>query len=161
MYTLYLFILALAGGGLTVVFRRVKGVACLDVLAGWLLAGCIGLGGLYAFMGHAFIPAKVAESIGWPTSPFQWEIAMANLALGVLGVMCIWFRGRFRLATAISANVYLLGCAAGHVRQMITAGDFAVNNAGPILWVGDLAVPLLTLVLVVLVEVRTRPNAAA
>ncbi len=158
MFAVYLFGFSLLGAVLTICVRRVKGVGRLDILAGWLLVCGMGLGGVWAFIGHAFFPAKVAASIGWATSPFQWEIAWANLAIGTLGLLCAFFKGRFRLATAIAANVYLLGCAAGHIRQMMTAGNFSVNNAGPILWVGDLALPLLTLALVVAGEVQCRAD---
>ena len=37
-----------------------------------------------------FLSAQVAANIGWaPGSPFQSEVAFANLSVGVLGVLCI------------------------------------------------------------------------
>ena len=39
-------------------------------------------------MGHTFAADEVAESIGWPTgNPFQTEVAVANLAIGTLGIL--------------------------------------------------------------------------
>jgi hypothetical protein len=55
---------------------------------------------------------------------------MADLTVGVLGVLCLVFRGEFWLATAIANAVWLLGDAIGHVRQMILYGNHAENNAG-------------------------------
>lgn len=150
MLTLVLFAFAILGAGLTITLRKLRGVERINILATWLLACCVGFGGVWAFIGHAFFPVRVAESIGWPTSPFQWEIAVANLAIGILGLLSIAFPDRFRLAAAIACNVYLLGCAAGHIRQAIIYGDFAVNNIGPILWIGDIISPLLILVLVIM-----------
>lgn len=50
----------------------------------------IGLQGLLAASGHILMPNTIAEQIGWPTgSPFQFEIGIANLAVGVAGVMCV------------------------------------------------------------------------
>jgi hypothetical protein len=49
---------------------------------------------------HAFLAAKVALSIGWaPGSPFQSEVALANLAFGLPGVLCIRFKDGFWLTT--------------------------------------------------------------
>lgn len=106
----------------------------------------VGFSGLLAFYGHAFLPDKVATSIGWATgSPFQFEVAVANLAFGVLGVLCIRFRDGFWLATGIGYATFLFGAAYGHIREIITAGNYAVNNAGPILYIGDIAMPTLIL----------------
>ncbi|MBN2438673.1 MAG: hypothetical protein JXL20_08745 [Deltaproteobacteria bacterium] len=108
----------------------------------------VGLSGLMAFYGHAFMADKVAATIGWaPGSPFQFEVAVANLAFGVLGVLCIRFRDGFWLATGIGYATFLFGAAYGHIREIITAGNFAVNNAGPILYIGDIGMPSLILIL--------------
>ena len=53
----------------------------------WFLVIVVGFGSLYAFVGHAFV-THVAWSIGWPTgSPFQFEVALHNLATGASGVL--------------------------------------------------------------------------
>lgn len=156
MFTLILFVVGLIGAGLTIAIRKLKGIRRVNILAGWLLACSIGLGGVWAFIGHAFFPSQVAQSIGWSTSPFQWEIAMANLSIGTLGLLSIFFQGRFRLATAIACNVYLLGCAVGHIQQAIAYGNFEVNNVGPILWIGDIFSPLLILALVIIEDLQVR-----
>ena len=76
---------------------------------------------------------------------FQLEVAAANLAFGVLGVLCLWFRDGFWLATGIGYSTFLFGAAFIHIREMITAGNYAINNAGPILYLGDIAMPALIL----------------
>ncbi len=122
------------------------------MLVGWLLFICVGLGGLWAFIGHTFFTAQVAESIGWAESPFQFEIAMSNLSIGVLGLLCIVFKDRFRLATALAASVFLLGCAAVHIQQAIAYANLSMNNIGPIVWIGDIFIPLFILVLVIVAD---------
>ena len=83
--------------------------AVLNVLVGkaaiaesfllWFLVIGVGLGSLWAFMGHAFVADDVAKSIGWPAgNPFQFEVALHNLAVGVLGILCFWLRGDFWIA---------------------------------------------------------------
>lgn len=55
----------------------------LDAIV-WL----IGVNGIVAGSGHLFFPDPVADSIGWPRgTPWQWEVGLAGLGWGVLGVM--------------------------------------------------------------------------
>ena len=67
----------------------------------WILLLPIGVTGLWAALGHLVFPVRVASYIGWQPSPFQFEVGMADLAIGV--VACIAFRsdllvrGRCRL----------------------------------------------------------------
>src|SRR5919202_1353055 len=81
-----------------------------EILLLWLLVINVGLGGLWAFVGHTVFANDVAESIGWPTgNPFQTEVAVANLAIGTLGILCYWVRGSFWTATVIETSIWLLG----------------------------------------------------
>ncbi|HOL59792.1 MAG TPA: hypothetical protein PLT64_08040 [Syntrophales bacterium] len=160
MFALFFFGVALVGAVVTIVVRKLKGVARINMLADWLLGVSVGLGGVWAFVGHAVFTERVAASIGWAASPFQWEIAVSNLAIGVLGLLSLVFRDRFRLAAAIACNVYLLGCAAGHIHQALAYHNYAINNIGPVLWISDITVPLLTLALVIAGDVKGRRSAA-
>lgn len=104
----------------------------------------LGCSSLWAALGHATHPAQVAQFIGWQPSPFQWEVAMANLGLGLTGV-CSWRASRgFRWATTVVAMAFLWGAAIGHLRQIIWADDFAPGNAGSMLYT-DILIPLILL----------------
>jgi hypothetical protein len=127
--------------------RPVSAGRCVEVLLLYLLVIFAGVGGLMGFLGHTFIAREVALKIGWQPSPFQFEVAMANLAFGVLGLMCIWQRQGFRTATGIGYAIFLLGCGYGHVRDMTLHGNFSPYNVGPVLWVNDLAIPVFILLL--------------
>lgn len=123
----------------------------VEVLLLNLLVVFAGIGGLMGAMAHTWRAAQTAAYIGWPAgSPFQFEVAMANLGLGVLGILCIWLRGKFWTATIIMMAVYLWGAAYGHIMQMINLQNYAPGNAGPVLWLYDLAVPLAMLILLLL-----------
>lgn len=120
----------------------------VEMLLQYMLVLVIGIGGLFAFYGHAFLSEKIAQSIGWqPGSPFQFEVAAANLAFGVLGILCVWFRKGFWLATGIGVSVFYFGAAFVHIREMIERSNYAVNNAGSMLWVNDIGIPLFLLTL--------------
>jgi hypothetical protein len=99
-------------------------------------------------------------SIGWPTgNPFQTEVAVANLAIGVLGILCYWFRDNFWLATVIGNAVWQLGDAVIHIRQIVVANNWAPNNAGVTLYT-DIAIPIVLIVLLAIAR-RHAPDRAA
>ena len=121
--------------------KRIVGIFLL-----YLLVINIGLTGLFAFYGHTFMADEVARNIGWaPGSHFQFEVAVANLAFGVLGVLCIWLRGNFWLATGLGKSVFLFGAAFGHIRDAMANKNFAPYNVGPVLFIGDIFIPILIL----------------
>lgn len=128
------------------------------VFLGYLLPICVGLGGLMAFLGHALRADEIARSIGWPSgSPFQFEVAVANLAFGVLGLLCLKFRDGFWTATILGYGVFLEGAAYGHIREIVRAGNWSINNAGPVLFV-DVLFPLYLLALLAISRRGRRPE---
>ncbi|MET9201867.1 DUF6790 family protein [Gordonia sp. NPDC003585] len=121
-----------------------------DLLANSIL-WMIGVQGWMTGCGHMFFGEPIAESIGWPAkTPWQWEVGLASLATGVLGVMASGFGKEFWLATIIAFAVFYLGAAVGHVREMVVNRNFAPGNAGPIFFF-DVIVPIYLIVLYVVV----------
>jgi len=113
----------------------IAGTPIVETLLVNFLVINVGISGLYAFMGHAFSSKKVAEYIGWPSgNPFQFEVAITNLSFGILGVLCIWFRDNFWIATVIGFSVFALGAAYVHIRDIIKNKNHSPGNAGPPLY---------------------------
>lgn len=127
--------------------RRGRPATIVGTYLIYLLFIYVGLMGLFTAYYHVFRPLEASASIGWATSPFEYEVGMADLTVGVLGVLCLVFRGEFWLATAIADAVWLLGDAVGHIREMLLRNNHAENNAG-IFLVFELAMPVLILGLV-------------
>jgi cell shape-determining protein MreD len=131
-----------------------------EVLLLWLLVINVGVGGVFGFIGHTVFADRAAASIGWPAgNPFQTEVGIANLAFGVVGTLCYWFRDQFWLATIIVTSVFQLGAAVGHIRQIIVANNWSPNNAGPALW-ADIAFPIILVALLVIARRPARERAA-
>jgi len=108
-----------------------------------------GAGGFFFFSGHMFNSQRIAHGIGWRAgSPFQKEVAVANLVFGVLGILCIWFREGFWIATTIGFSVWLLGAGMVHVREMVRHGNRQPLNAGAILFF-DIGIPVVLLALLI------------
>lgn len=117
----------------------------VDQLLRYILAFPVGLMGLWAFMGHVFFAEQAAASIGWAPSPFQFEVGMANLGIGLAGLIGAFFGSPgFRAAVGVVMLGFLGGAGVGHVVQIEQAGNLAAGNAGPILYT-DFLTPLAVL----------------
>jgi hypothetical protein len=113
----------------------------LSPLIQWMLFLALGLLSLWSAFSHAVYTDRVAQSIGWARSPFQHEIAGANLGIG-LGAIAASVLGHAAAWTMFFvAASFLWSAAAVHVADMVRNKNFAINNAGPIFW-WDLLTPL-------------------
>jgi 4-amino-4-deoxy-L-arabinose transferase-like glycosyltransferase len=101
----------------------------LEIFLLYLFGVGVAGSGIGGFFGHFFISDTVAESIGWPTgNPFQLEVAFANLALGILGIVALGRRDGFREATVIAVTVLGVGATIVHTRDIIETGNLAPGN---------------------------------
>ncbi len=142
----FLFVAALA---LAAAWRT--GAPIADRLLNWILLLPIGVSGIWAAVFHLFFPEMAAADIGWEPSPFQFEVGMADLAMGIAACISFWRSLDFKAAVVIINAIFLLGDAIGHVRQMIAEGNFASGNAG-VPFVGDLIFPALSIILLIIVQ---------
>ncbi len=140
MYVVYLLAAALIVAGVHIF---VWDAPTLPTLLLWLLVIKVGLGGVWTFMGHYFKSDEIAGYIGWPAgNPFQKEVAFTNLALGVCGILCFFFRDGFWLATIIFTSVFLGGAFFVHLSDQRENGNVNPGNAGPVFF-SDIGVPTL------------------
>jgi Na+/melibiose symporter-like transporter len=139
---------ALAGAAIAIASgpRPVAGAFVLDRLLRYAFIFPVGLMGFWAALGHIVFPARVAPAIGWQTSPFQFEVGVANLGLAFAGLYAAFRSFEARLATTLALACFLIGAGIGHIGDIITAGNFAPGNAGPILFT-DLLTPAAILLL--------------
>jgi hypothetical protein len=121
----------------------------------WILLLPIGFTGIWAAIYHLFFPDIAAADIGWQTSPFQFEVGMADLAIGVTACLAFRRTHAFKAAAVIAASISLLGDAVGHIHQMLAAGNFAPGNAG-VPFFTDVVCPVLALCL--LFATRQQPD---
>ena len=122
-----------------------------DRLLAWILLLPIGVTGLWAAAFHLFLPQIAAADIGWEVSPFQFEVGLADLAIGATACVSFWRSVGFKAAAVMASSIFLLGDAVGHVKQMIVAGNFASGNAG-VPFYSDIAFPVLAIILLVIVR---------
>jgi len=134
--------------GIHIRMKNHHGSQAIEVFLMWQIAIGLGLGYLYAGMGHLFVADRVAESIGWPTgSPFQREVGMWDAAMGIVALLCLKFRDTgFWTATILGIGLFSVAAGLGHVYEMAVHGDFSPNNAGPVMYM-DLFYPVFLVVL--------------
>jgi len=114
--------------------------------------GITGFASITSFVMHFFFSDMVASSIGWPLgSPFQKEVAGANLAVGLLGFMGFWRRD-FWLPYVIAKTAFLWIAGITHVADLLEHQNLATGNAGLTLYL-DFIWPL---VFVLLLWLTTR-----
>ncbi|MBI4228467.1 MAG: hypothetical protein HY693_01970 [Deltaproteobacteria bacterium] len=128
--------------------RSAPGITISENLYRWISLLGAGVVGVYVFFIHAFLPSVSAELIGWKTSPFQHEVAVANLGFGILCILAFSASYAFRLASVIGISIWLWGDAIVHIRQMVVTKNFSPGNAGPWFW-SDVLVPLLLIWLII------------
>ncbi|MGZ7117428.1 MAG: DUF6790 family protein [Methanobacterium sp.] len=120
-----------------------------EVFLMWFLFIMVGIGSIWAFMGHVFLADTIATTIGWPAgSPFQYEVGIANLSYGILGILCLKFRDNFWTATVIAISVFYFGAAYGHVINMMQTGNMTPGNAGFALYI-DIIIPIILICLLI------------
>jgi Na+/melibiose symporter-like transporter len=157
-----LWVAALACAGLAVWQgpRPIDRSFVIDRLLRYLFFFPLGLQGLWGFVGHVFFAERVAESIGWATSPFQYEVGVANLGLGLASLYAAFKGFEARVAVAIAAACFLVGAGIGHIRDIAETGNLAPGNAGPIM-ITDFLTPIVIVVLLFFASEKWRPKSPA
>lgn len=134
-------------------------VSKYEIIYRWLALFCLGFTGIYTFFMHAYFPVLAAAAVGWSDSPFQFEVAVADLSFGVLGLLSFRASIGFRLATVLGSTIWLWGDAVGHIYQITKFNNYATGNSGTWFWM-DIIVPLILVICVTKLKhtVTTRPG---
>jgi hypothetical protein len=149
MFNLFFALLAVLAASLHLMLSSQRRSSARAIAATYLiyfLFFYVGIMGVFTAYAHVFRPLQTSASIGWATSPYEYEVGMADLTVGVLGILCLWIRGNFWLATAIANAVWLLGDAIGHLREVLLHNNHAANNSGIFIY-AEIITPLLILFL--------------
>jgi hypothetical protein len=116
-------------------------------LWGEVLFYCVGVAFVYFWYLHAYLPSFTAPLIGWQPSPFEWELAWAELGIACIALLALWRGYEMRLAATLTFALFSFGAAAQHIHEMMVARNYAPGNAGLVLWFGDIALPIVILAL--------------
>jgi hypothetical protein len=134
----------------------------LEIFLVWWMVVAVGTAAIFGAMFHFFDGPDTANNIGFTNGDggFQTEVGFADLAIGVLGVLCARFRDGFLLAAVLAVSISYLGDAYGHLHQAAIHDNHARDNTGLTLW-ADVIVPLVAIALYSLRERALRRVPAA
>lgn len=116
----------------------------------WLLLLSIGVEALWGGLFHVFLPDFASAQIGWQPSPFEFEVGVSDISLGLVAIAAFWRSNSFKSAVAVYATLFNAGVLIGHIRQAIGDGNFASNNMGAMQVITALHVVLLPLLLMLI-----------
>jgi hypothetical protein len=120
-----------------------------EVFLLWWLVVAVGVAGLLGALSHIFDASETAEEIGFTRGDggFQFENAMGDLAIGVVGILCFRFRSPgFWLAVLLVTAIQYYGDVGGHIYQWLENDNTEPGNVGAPLFFGAL-VPTVGLLL--------------
>ena len=155
--------IALIGAAAHAHRERHKGAArTLEIFLVWWMVVAIGVAAIFGAMFHLFDGPSTAREIGYTNGDggFQTEVGFADLAIGVLGVLCFRFRDGFLLAAVIAVSIAYLGDAYGHLHQEAIHDNHDPDNTGLLLW-SDFIAPLVAIGLYAAWQRARRPSASA
>jgi len=138
---------------------RLNRVGILETFLRYQFALGLAPAGLFAFLGHAFRPEKVALGIGWAPHPaFQFELAAFELGFGLAALGALWTRNRgYWLGITLAPSVFMLLAGFQHIQQALLKGNFAAYNLLAVL--PDLLLPGTLLGLLAALHSADRVNA--
>lgn len=102
-------------------------------LLDWLLLLFLGIGSTWSGIFHVFFPGIASASIGWAPSPFETEIGIADIAMGVMAFVAFWRTLDFKAAVIVYVVIFHLGVTIVHVHDAMVGGNVAANNFGLLL----------------------------
>jgi hypothetical protein len=86
MFQVIFTLIAVVGASVHFAFspkRRSSRAAIAGTYLLYLLFFYVGLMGVLTAYAHVFRPVETSASIGWSTSPYEYEVGMADLTVGV------------------------------------------------------------------------------
>lgn len=147
-YMITCFVLGLLVAGVqTARWKRARtGAVISGLFLNAFVLWAIGVSQVINFFMHSVLGDYAAKSIGWAQSPFQLELALSSLGVGVIAIVV---HGRMtqlraKAAVIVGSAVFGLGAAAGHIYHTVVDHDHALNNGGLLLF-GDIVINLVGL----------------
>ena len=94
---------------------------------------------------HSIFAKSMAESIGWKTNGFQYEIAAVSLGLGI---GCFYATGHSPetwVAISLPIITFLFFAGLNHLKEVIKDKNYAPNNLLILIWDFGVSISLLAL----------------
>ena len=107
----------------------------------WVLFWALGWSVLGGAIAHTIFARGTAESIGWPTGGFQYEVGFASLGIGLAAIYAsIQDSSEAWIAAAIAGGLFLLLAGFNHVREIHAERNYSPGNT--LILLSDFGVPI-------------------
>ena len=115
----------------------------------WMMS--VPVGGMFIASGlmHTVFAKRTAESIGWKSNGFQYEIGFVSFGIGAAGINAAYLDRSAWVALTIVVSVFLLGAAANHIYE--TVRNHNVEPGNTVVLAYDVGLPLSLWALVILI----------
>jgi len=129
------------------IFHKIihKKTSFYEILYCWIAFLALGITGIYTFIMHGFFPTFTAEIIGWPNSPFQLQVAIADLGFAFIALLSLRKNHGVRITAMVGNTVWLWGNAFLQARRMTLAQNFDLTNAGSWFYT-DMIIPIVIII---------------
>lgn len=109
----------------------------------------VGVQGLFMGITQIFHGQRISDYYDVAYSPFIKEMGYANIAFGVLGILCLFFNDLWWVATGIGYSIFVFSSAQGQIFSAVLRQNYSLANIGPTLW-AKIFIPAIICVLFVL-----------
>ena len=130
------------------IHAKVKKRKIVDLLLLYYIFIGVGIQGILTGLIQMLHPRFVAEYVQWSLSSFLFELGLANLSYGILGIVSPWMSKGWQKATAIGYGSFLFLTGVGHLIDIIQYGT-TFGNARLFLYL-DLLIPIILFILLIL-----------
>ena len=89
---------------------------------------------LYYSIGHLIFSSKVAKSIGWNTSPFQYELGYFTLSIFIVGLYASINNYSIQTLRSIAYIwiIFIIMASINHIKEILIDKNYSFNNISPI-----------------------------
>lgn len=113
-----------------------------EIVYRWMALLPLGVTSVYVGVIHLLYPDLSNAVLGWAQSPYQVEVGVADLAIGITAILSFNASLGFRLATVIVSTIFLLGCAVQHISLLLMQESIQLDHIASWLWLNDMVLPL-------------------
>ncbi len=147
-----------ASASLDVAAQKLSLVSIGRALLSWLFIFPLGTQAVLDFVTYGFLPQTMADQFGWAPSPFQMQVAFANLGLGAASFYAAFAKRPARIAVGLAVACYLVGSGLSLVNNILDGDDLAAGVASAVL-LQNFLTPVAVLMLLFLLPQRDQAGA--
>jgi hypothetical protein len=100
---------------------------------------------LFSSLMHSVFAKKTAESIGWKTNGFQYELASVSFGLGLACLYSVYNGIAAMTTVSIPVIAFLFLAGVNHVIEMVRKRNYAPNNTLILIWDFGISISLVAL----------------